>query len=356
MDSTKQVKEIAANWLARRGSEGWGPPDEAQLAEWLNASTGNRIAFLRMEAAWREADRLKVLGAGMERGVVPSLEDFQASPFFRHVSKQMSPTLLAAEPATPLGTESARVRFSRPLWWVASAASVVLAVLAGLWISGNLGSTSYSTYSTPVGVTAAVPLSDGSKVTLNTGSEIRVAVTERERHVDLQQGEAFFEVYPDATRPFIVKAGDKRFVAVGTKFSVRRDGDDVRLIVTEGKVRIEQAGAGAPIPSAQVSAGSVARAVDGKVAVQTRTLPEAEELLSWRSGYLVFHETPLADAVAEFNRYNERRIIIDDPHVAGMTISGNFRATNVDSFTRLLEDGFSIAVERHDDRIVLTQR
>lgn len=351
MDSAEQVKDIAAKWLARRASESWSAADDAELTQWLDASTGHLIAFMRLEAAWKEADRLKVLGAGMERGTVPSLEDFRRSPFFRHVSQQMP---AATEVSAAAEVSDARPR--KPLRWIAAAASILIVVFASVWLTDTFSSRGYSTYSTSIGVTAAVPLPDGSKVTLNTGSEIRVAVTETERHVDLEQGEAFFEVFPDATRPFVVRAGDKRFVAVGTKFSVRRDHDDVRLIVTEGKVRIEPARAGSPAPSAQVSAGSVARAVDGNVAVQTRTLPEAEELLSWRSGYLVFHETPLADAVAEFNRYNKRRIVIEDPHVAGMTISGNFRATNVDSFTRLLEGGFPISVERQDDRIVLTQR
>lgn len=172
--------------------------------------------------------------------------------------------------------------------------------------------------------------------------------------MELQQGEAFFEVSKDPQHPFVVTAADQRIVVVGTKFSVRRDGHDVRVVVTEGKVRIEQERAESQTPSRELAAGSVARAIGGSVAIEARPLPDVEELLSWRFGYVVFHETSLADAVAEFNRYNTRKIIIEDPEVAALRVSGNFRATNVESFARLLEEGFPIVVERQRDRVMLS--
>ena len=349
MDSLSQIKETAAQWLARRGGENWSQADEAQLAQWLDASTGNRIAFLRMEAAWQEADRLKVLGAGFEPGAVPSLEDFRAAPFFRHVSGPVSAPEVLALPENPAAPDAG---IFKPIIRWAVAASVLLAVAFFTW---NHDFLTGDVYSTPIGVTAAVPLSDGSKITLNTDSEIRVAVTETERRVNLEQGEAFFEVAKDPKRPFVVRAGNKIITAVGTQFSVRRDHDDVRVVVTEGKVRVEHASGGS-VPSAQVSAGGVASTHHAKVAVQERPLAEAQELLSWRSGYVVFHENTLADVVAEFNRYNTRKFVIQDPDVAGITISGNFRSTNVDSFAQLLEDGFPVSVDRQGDRIVLTKR
>jgi transmembrane sensor len=69
---------------------------------------------------------------------------------------------------------------------------------------------------------------------------------------------------------------------------------------------------------------------------------------------VVFHETPLAEAVAEFNRYNNRRIIIEDPALANIPVSGNFRATNVDAFVRLLHEGFAIGARDHGDQVVLS--
>jgi len=82
-------------------------------------------------------------------------------------------------------------------------------------------------FSTVIGGLEAVPLGDGSRVTLNTDSELQVSLEPTERVVNLNHGEAYFEVAQDKTRPFIVKAGHARVIAVGTQFSVRRDGDQV---------------------------------------------------------------------------------------------------------------------------------
>jgi transmembrane sensor len=211
---------------------------------------------------------------------------------------------------------------------------------------------------------------DGSMVTLNTDSQIRVALTDAERRVDLNQGEAYFKVAKDPKRPFVVEANGKRFVALGTEFSVRREGDAIKVVVTEGRVRVEDAslplrgaaespgsaspaGGNAPII---LSPGAIARVDQGGVLVQRKTLPEAEEELTWRAGVLIFRNETLEDAIAEFNRYTTRKVVIADPSVAGLKIEGNFRLNNAPAFLELLEAGFPIRVIQESDRIVLTAR
>jgi transmembrane sensor len=83
---------------------------------------------------------------------------------------------------------------------------------------------------------------------------------------------------------------------------------------------------------------------------------EIEKLLSWRRGYVYFDNVPLADAVAEFNRYNRRKILIEDPEIAALRVGGNFRSTNIDAFLDLMQSGFPIAVDDDGDRIVLKGR
>jgi transmembrane sensor len=101
-------------------------------------------------------------------------------------------------------------------------------ILVTVWRSSASG----PDYKTPVGGLAAVPMTDGSRVTLNTDSAIRVQLTNSTRQIQLDRGEAFFEVAKDSHRPFIVSAGTKRVIAVGTKFAVRRNGDDIQIVVT----------------------------------------------------------------------------------------------------------------------------
>lgn len=326
------LKDAAARWVLRQHGGEWSAADAAELQEWMQAATTHRIAYLRAQAMWNEASRLKVLGAGLKAGVVPGPAEFNDSPFFRQ--QPVSGDLVA--PAAP--RRAARWR------WVA-AASVLLA--AGSYVAWHRAGAPAEEYSTTVGVTSVIPLPDGSKVTLNTDSEIQVAVTRTQRAVALQQGEAFFEVTDDPHRPFVVSAGSRRIEVLGTKFSVRRVNEEVRVVVTDGRVRIDDV---------QVAAGGVAHVEERQVAVQQRPLPEVEELLSWRSGFVVFHETPLAEAAAELNRYNRKQIVIRDAGVAGLKVSGNFKATYLDSFVGLLEDGFPVTVERRGERFVLTAR
>jgi transmembrane sensor len=201
-----------------------------------------------------------------------------------------------------------------------------------------------------------VPLSDGSKITLNTDSQIHVELGPTLRRVELDQGEAFFDVSKDAARPFVVDVADKRITAVGTQFAVRRDNDDIRVLVTEGRVRIERSGDTSQIGEAQLPAGSEARTSKAAMLIAQPAAAQVEQLLSWRSGYILFRDTALADAVADFNRYSVRKIVIQDPAIAGIRIGGNFRCDDAEAFLWLLQSGFPIHVEQRSDRIILTKR
>ena len=374
MESHSQIEDEVAGWLARRDSGRWSEDDEARLQQWLAVSTARRVAYLRLKSTWDTAGRLRALRSGMSSttstGGVPAPDEWRRSPFF-----EQSPT-------QALGALQRRHTFAIPEWGTTSghttpadnpdsaavtsppiprrphrrliaavAASVAIAISVGFGAYQHWGTSSSDRYETPVGGLASVPMSDGSNVTLNTDSHIRVAVTETERSVELQQGEAFFDVAKDASRPFVVRAGTKRIVAVGTQFTVQRFGDDVRVLVTEGRVRLE----GAMSPPVLIAAGSLARADGAAVVVRKALPPQVDELLSWREGYLRFHETALADAVAEINRYNTRKIVIEDPELAAIRISGTFRPTQYEAFVRVLQDGFSIQARNAGERITLTE-
>jgi transmembrane sensor len=143
---------------------------------------------------------------------------------------------------------------------------------------------------------------------------------------------------------------------VGTQFSVRRDGADIAVIVTQGKVRVETEDGRPTTAGEALPAGTIAHTSDAGILLQKKQIAEAEESLSWREGVLVFHETTLSAAAAEFNRYNTRRIVIDDPKLAALRVAGNFRSNNVDAFVRLLERGYPLRAELHEDRYVLEPR
>jgi transmembrane sensor len=330
--TTQEIEGTASWWLIRRDSGAWTAEDEKRFTAWLAASTLHRVAFLRLEAAWESAARLKALGAGVPGDLPPTPGKWNLSPFFEPHG--------AALPR-PRSTKVRRGRWRA----LALAASVLITIGIAVDLVMVQGGRRYTT---AIGRIESVAVPDGSKVTLNTDSEIRVRLTETERRVDLDKGEAFFAVAKDPNRPFIVDAGEKRVIAIGTQFSVRRDGNEIEIVVTEGQVRVVDGG------EALLTPGSIARAGDAGILVRRETLGEAEDRLSWRSGVLRFRDERLSEIVAEFNRYNERKIVIADPTVAALKIEGDFRATSLDAFVRLLESSFPVHATSSDGHIVLT--
>jgi transmembrane sensor len=240
---------------------------------------------------------------------------------------------------------------------LATAAALLFAVIAGwvLWLQS-----SGSTYVTGVGGFQRVVLSDGSVLELNTNTSVRVSLDASRRAVELLQGEASFEIARDATRPFIVAVGDTAVRAVGTRFNVRRLNESVEVIVNEGKVivgpqealtRIE-----APLPPSApiVTAGHTAVARAATVTVNEVPPAIAARKLAWQERMLAFDGVPLVEVIAEFNRYNERQLVLADPSLAAIRIGGYFRPTNLQAFIDVLEEHFDIRATTAPAGILLT--
>lgn len=349
MTSSSQIERTAAAWLARRDAGGWSPDDPAALEAWLEQATAHRVAFLRLEEAWRRADRLRALGAGRSDPMPPARGEWTFTPFGR----PHEAAVVRAAPARRSG------RFARRLSGGMIAATACLLLATIVWAAWPRQlRTETASFATAVGALREVPLADGSRIILSSDSLVQVAYSDDERHIELKRGEAFFEVTKDPGRPFTVVAGERRVTAVGTRFDVRRDRADLRVVVTQGVVRLEaQARAdGQRQPVTLLPAGSVAMARGDEVAVQTGPVAQAEDRLRWRSGFLVFHDTPLSTAVAELNRFNTRKILVGDPVAGALRIGGNFRWSNAEAFVRLLQQGFPVRVERRADAIVLHHR
>ncbi len=312
-----ELEQEAAAWLARRDGDAWTEADAAALERWRCSSTAHHIAMLRLETVWNKADRLRAVAPAGHSGDAVEEED---GGTVVHITRARDKTLR---------------------WYLPLAAAAALAALAvPAWqMLQQPGSQSYAT---AVGGFQRLPLADGSRVELNTDSRLEVAFTRAEREVQLDQGEAFFTVAHDAARPFVVHAGEYRVTAIGTAFSVRRQGDRISVAVTEGRVRVDRASGASAAPLVFVAAGQrIEAAPAAAVAVQAVTAVALEQDLSWRDGMLSFEEKPLAAVAAEFNRYNVRQLVVD-PSVADVAISGSFRANNLDGFLRLLEQGFGV--------------
>jgi len=353
------IEETAAGWFARRESGDWSATEQAQLEAWLESSTAHRIAYIRIASTWERSGRLSALGAGVPPGAIPARATWNFPPPSKAPSSPVSSGL--SEIASDSERSSAFSRSStsrlRAPWSrrvPVAAALLLFGITASvIWYLSGHGTNSYST---SVGALATIPLSDGSKVMLNTDSQIGVVLSKSGRYVTLKRGEAFFEVSKDAARPFVVEIADKRVVAVGTRFSVRRDKDDVRVYVEEGRVRLNRVGPDSEEAETLLSAGTEARTAKRAVLVDQPTATQVEQLISWRTGYIKFRDTALADAVADFNRYSLHKMVIEDPTIGNIHIGGNFRTDDAEGFLDLLQSGFPVNVARRGELIVLTKR
>jgi transmembrane sensor len=312
MTRSQDIEAKAAEWLLRREQPLWSQTDQVALDRWLDESMSHKAAFWRLEHTWQMADRIGALSA---RDVAPRPR-----------------------------------RMGLPLkWWQASAlaASLLLAIaFIGLHSRPTLSPPStVDTFDTGIGGHRIVPLVDGSRIELNTATNLRTLISKKRRDVWLDRGEAFFAVAHIEGSAFVVHAGPRLITVVGTQFSVRREGDKVTVAVVQGSVRVEDTMPGASTASITMTPGDVAIGLGSSTMVISKPVAAVEDKLTWRDGRLVFDGTSLAEVADDFNRYNRQQLLISDPAVAAIRISGTFKASNVEAFVRLLKEAYGLKVE-----------
>ena len=194
-------------------------------------------------------------------------------------------------------------------------------------------------------------------VTLNTASRVEARMNDQERTVRLLEGEAYFEVAHDPSRPFRVYAGDGVTVAVGTAFSVRLQKDAVEVVVSEGKVSYARvADVASPEPVAYVAAGETATFSDN-VVIEKVDEAAVERKLSWTEGRLVFAGDPLSSVVADISRYTDIEFEFATQELADLRVGGVFEVGEVDDMLAALETNFPLRAQRVGDGLVrLTER
>jgi transmembrane sensor len=318
LSPSEQIDARAAAWFLERADGAADAESEAVFEAWLAQSPKHQLAYWRMEAGW---DR-----AGLLAAVRPP----------RRVHR---------------GAD-AKAPWSR---WFVRAAAVVLIAAAGASAFVVSRRDDSVTYETPVGGHRTVTLADGSRIEMNTATTLKVASDEKGRHIELLQGEAFFHVKHDGAHPFVVDAGDHRLVDLGTEFSVRRNADELKVGLVEGSVRLESAGTWSHSQLAVLAPGDVAVATPGKVTIVKAAAQEVTDDLAWRKGRLVFRHATLADAAAEFARYNKQTLTIPDARVASLTFSSTFPTDGVEAFVRVAQISLGLHVERRGDEIVISR-
>jgi len=316
---TVQAIEIqAAHWAQRRHFWPWSTEDQLALDAWLETSSAHRVAFVRMNAALLRTKRLAAL-----QSIAPRRS----------------------------GDTSHWLRSNK-----IAAAFIVAAVMAGLTSFTLLkpqGPTQ-TTYSTPKGGRQTIAFSDGSRVELNTDTVLRIEVGAKERHAWLDKGEAYFQIQHDAARPFVVTAGARRITDLGTKFLLRRDHKRLEVSLLEGRIKLD-AQSGKKFSSTNLEPGETAIVTPDKIEIRRKSQAELVTKLGWRRGVVTFDQTTIADAIAEFNRYNKHKLVVGDSKAARITIGGTFDVNNVETFIDIARQDFGLHAVTQGDETVLSK-
>ncbi len=335
-----KVASEAADWFAHLQAPDASASDREEFGRWLLLSPLHIEEYLAITRIWSDAQMMTDL----------SVDELVALARAEPESDNVITLAGGAPPPAP--------RRRRSVWSLAAAATVAFAILG--WQATDLWPDP-SRIRTAVGEQRSVTLQDGSVLYVNTNSDVQVEWSARERRVELVSGEARFAVAKDPTRPFLVTTPHATLRALGTVFNVRIGSEQTAVTVIEGRVALARrapansAGtataasapqaAGVPVVGTPAQgAGDVLELTAGEHAAITQQGsilpnegPSVESSLAWSERRLVFRDQPLADVVADFNRYHEASLRIDDPGLAAIRISGSFYAGDPQSLVEFLE-------------------
>lgn len=308
----------AAAWHARLGARSVSTETLEAFFAWRE-TPGNAEAYKRVETVWAKTGKLSA-----------------------------DPAMTAALAAAAARGDRRRAQRPVPRSLIALAAcSIAAAFLLGGWAWLQ----TRSEFSTQVGQQQVVQLADGSSVRLNTDSRVRVRFTQDVRRIELLRGQAQFSVAHDKGRPFVVEAGTTRVTAVGTVFDVRRDASDVRVTLLSGVVDVAQPAVRQPT---RMSAGRQAAVTQQGVTMRP---VDVQREASWTEGRIVFRDTPLAQAVAEVNRYLTDPVILEAGGTDATPVNGVFKIGDREAFVSAAAGALDLkATQRRDGSVLLSGR
>lgn len=309
--SHRRIRTEAAVWIARLHGPGRARQLESGFRRWLAEDPAHAAEFELATDAWNETEGIS----------------FRVSDY----------------PTTR--------RHNQFAWRVG--AGLAACLLLAIWFHVIL---SRSVVSTGVGEQKTISLSDGSRVTLNTNTRLVVQYSQRARTIILRYGEAYFQVVHNQRWPFVVRVGDQKIIDVGTSFIVRRskpENGPLSVTVIEGRVAVAPLEIGdvrpklRPLKATFVSAGN--RLLLSPNMVPSIQAEATEQATAWLRGQLVFDNTTLDDAVAEFNRYNSIKIVLSAPHTDQIRVGGVFRTGSSESFARSVAQAhrLKLVIERN---------
>lgn len=257
-------------------------------------------------------------------------------------------------------------------WWpMALAASMILAVIIGLLTvkQPEPPQMKFDRYVTRTGEQKTIELQDGSVITLNTATQLLVAISEDERRIMLDRGEAYFAVAKDPKRPFTVQVDGRSVTALGTEFNIRSELDHFKLAVIEGVVAIHTPSVNPSLAAPELDESTPSpRLLTGQYRINAGTVidydlkehsilaarpKDLSAMYQWRTGMIGFNAVPLSEVVKELNRYSAKKILIEDASIMDLKLYAGVRLDRLDLSLMGIEASLPVTVKTYIDRIVI---
>ncbi|WP_129774524.1 FecR family protein [Peristeroidobacter soli] len=319
-----QISEEAAGWLVEFRTGELEPAQLQQFDAWVRTSPEHLRAYLEMAAIWNEGD-------GLDAG-----QQLSSARLLVAIQSEENVVPIAAGVRTPPARRRSEDGPGTRRRYLAAAAVGGVLIAVGLVATLTLGRA--PAYATDAGEQRTLALADGSVVTLNSRSRIRVRMSAHQREIDLLEGQALFKVAKDPDRPFIV-GSDRTYVrAVGTQFDVYRKDSGIVVTVIEGKVVVSGAASevkdaperaeNASSPGAKATGGTPLVAGEQVTVTDagpgSAVLAELPVVTAWTQRQLIFQSTTLAEVAEEFNRYSTRKLLVEERAATPLRLSGVF--------------------------------
>jgi len=239
------------------------------------------------------------------------------------------------------------------------AAGLAALVLAPLTLYGwrRLRPDADQTLRTAIGEQRTVTLSDGSRVSLDANTLVKVAYSPALRLAEVVEGRAHFEVAKDKARPMKVRAGRRTVTALGTAFTVEHEGERVVVTLVEGRVAVTETAPArgvAPPPKELAPQQQLVFAADA--APRMHEAVDVERAMAWREGKLVFDDESLADAAARVNNYSRVKIVVEDAPARALRVSGIFNAGDTPAFVEAVQSYFPVDVSTDESTVQIRSR
>jgi transmembrane sensor len=348
-ESRASIAQQAAEWYVRNRDEVVSAQTHAAFGTWLKASPWHIEEYLKTAVMSRDLyaatgtleadiDALLAEARAQDAGNVVSLRGLEAAP----------------------DPKSRFRRLIRPRKIALIAAAALLAVAGATWVERDGQRFGLSReFSTVHGEQRSWLLPDGTGLSLNSDSALIVRYNGRERLVQIERGQALFQVVHENGRRFRVAAGDAGVIAVGTEFDVFRKSASTVITVVEGKVAVFTGNAPPAIARAALPSQAVSVSAGEQIQVNDDARPakpsrvNVQRAVAWVEHQIAFDQRPLGEVAEEFTRYSAVPIVIQNSRLRNLPISGVFNAYDTDSFVAFIARLGGVEIRRSADRILV---